>query len=119
VPATPTQIGTMTADGVLSSAVATFDGMTYVVLGFPNKEVKNVTAGDVEIYDLDPATGALGTTPSETLSDAQPENGQLFGRDVTTMEYNGHTVLVVAASNEVFSYYRTSLYPTDTRNPPP
>jgi hypothetical protein len=119
VPATPTQLATMPADGVLSSTVATFDGMTYLVLGFPNKEVNNVTAGDVEIYDLDRATGALGTTAAETLFDAQPENGQLFGRDVTTMEFNGHTVLVVAASNEVFSYYRTSLYPTDTRNPPP
>jgi hypothetical protein len=106
-------------DGLLSSAFATFDSKDYVVLGIPGKEVGTTTAGQVEIYSFDPATGALGDTPDETLNDAQPENEQLFGRDVTTMQYNGQQILVVAASNEVFAYYRTSVYPTDTRNPPP
>jgi hypothetical protein len=118
--ATPTQKGTtLSADGVLSSTVATFDGAMYLVLGYPTKTVKNVQAGEVDILDLDPATGTLGDMPTETLSDAQPDNGEVYGRDVTTMQFNGHTVLVIAASNEVFSYYRTSLYPTDTRNPAP
>jgi len=115
----PMQISTLAADGLLSSTVATFDSSMYLVLGYPTKTVKNVAAGEVDILDLDPTTGTLGDTPSETLFDAQPENGEVFGRDVTTMAFNGHTVLVVAASNEVFSYYRTSLYPTDTRNPAP
>ncbi len=116
----PAAVGSpLAANGVLSSAIATFDGMTYLVLGFPQNQVGNATAGEVQIFDFDPATGTLGTTPAETLSDAQPDNGELFGRDVTTMQFNGKTVLVVAASNEVFSYYRTSLYPTDTRNPAP
>lgn len=116
----PMQVGTtLMVDGLLSSTVATFDGKDYVVLGIPSKQVGSVTAGEVEIHDFDTTTGALDPMASEVLNDAQPENGQLFGRDVTTMQFNGHTILVVAASNEVFAYYRTSLYPTDTRNPPP
>lgn len=116
----PVAVGSpLMASGLLSSTVATFDGMTFLVLGFPQNEVKNTAAGEVQIFDFDPATGMLGSSPAESLSDAQPDNGELFGRDVTTMQFNGKTVLVVAASNEVFSYYRTALYPTDTRNPAP
>ena len=116
----PTQVGTTIAiDGLLSSTAATFDSKDYVVLGIPSKDVNGTAAGQVEIHDFDPVTGTLADMPSEVLNDAQPENGQLFGRDVATMQFNGKTILVVAASNEVFAYYRTSLYPTDTRNPPP
>ena len=116
----PAAVGSpMMANGLLSSTIAKFDSMTYLVLGFPQNTVKNVTAGEVQIFDFDPTSGTLGAMPVESLSDAQPDNGELFGRDVTTMQFNGKTVLVIAASNEVFSYYRTSLYPTDTRNPPP
>lgn len=116
----PAQVGTtLMIDGLLSSTIATFDTMTYVVLGIPTKQVGSTAAGQVEIHPFDPTTGTLDATSMETLNDAQPENGQLFGRDVTTMQFNGKTILVVAASNEVFAYYRTSVYPTDTRNPPP
>lgn len=118
--ATPAAVGSpLMANGVLSSTIATFDGMTFLVLGFPQNEVKNTQAGEVQIFDFDPATGMLGASPAESLSDAQPSNGELFGRDVTTMQFNGKTVLVIAASNDVYSYYRTALYPTDTRNPAP
>jgi hypothetical protein len=116
----PMQVGTtLMVDGLLSSTVGTFDTMTYVVLGIPSQQVGSTQAGQVEIHAFDPMTGTLDATAMETLHDAQPENGQLFGRDVTTMQFNGKTILVVAASNEVFAYYRTSIYPTDTRNPPP
>jgi hypothetical protein len=120
IKAAPAAVGSpLMANGVLSSTIATFDGMTFLALGLPQSQVGSTTGGEVQIFDFDPATGTLGTTPAESLSDAQPDNGELFGRDVTTMQFNGKTVLVIAASNEVFSYYRTSLYPTDTRNPPP
>jgi hypothetical protein len=116
----PAQVGTtMMVDGLLSSTVASFDGMTYVVLGIPTKQVGSTQAGQVELHPFDTTTGAIDATAMETLNDAQPEGGQLFGRDVTTMQFNGKTILVVAASNEVYAYYRTSIYPTDTRNPPP
>lgn len=116
----PAQVGTtQSVDGLLSSTVAKLDGKTYVVLGIPSRQIGSTMAGQVEIRDFDVATGTLDSMPAEVLNDAQPENGQLFGRDVTTMQFNGKTILVVAASNEVFAYYRTSLYPTDTRNPPP
>ena len=116
----PVQVGTtLSVDSLLSSTVASFAGMDYVVLGLPSKQVGSVTSGQVEIHDFDVATGALDAMPSELLNDAQPENGQLFGRDVTPMQFNGKPILVVAASNEVFAYYRTAVYPTDTRNPAP
>lgn len=116
----PAQVGTtLTVDGLLSSTVAVLDTKTYLVLGIPTAQVGSTTAGEVDIHDFDTTTGALADMPSEVLNDAQPEANQLFGRDVTTMQYNGHTILVVAASNEVFAYYRTSLYNTDTRNPAP
>jgi len=116
----PAQVGTtLTVDGLLSSTVAVLDTKTYVVLGIPSAQVGSTTSGEVAIHDFDPTNGTLGDMASEVLNDAQPENNQLFGRDVTTMKFNGHTILVVAASNEVFAYYRTSLYNTDTRIPPP
>jgi hypothetical protein len=115
----PAQVGsTLTVDGLLSSTIAVFDNKTELVLGIPSAQVGNTTAGQVAIHDVDTTTGMVSDMPSAVLNDAQPENGQLFGRDVTTMTYNGKQILVVAASNEVFAYYRTSLY-ADTRNPPP
>jgi hypothetical protein len=115
----PAQVGTtLSVDGLLSSTVAVFDTKTYLVLGIPSAQVGSTPAGQVAIHEVDTTTGMVADAPAEVLNDAQPESGQLFGRDVTTMQYNGHTILVVAASNEVFAYYRTSLY-ADTRNPPP
>lgn len=114
----PTQVSMTNVDGLLSSTIATIEGSTYLVLGEPSAQVGSTISGQVAIYDFDPATGALSSGPTETLNDAQPENAQLFGRDVATMTYNGKQILVVAASNEVFAYYRTSLY-ADTRTPSP
>lgn len=116
----PTEVGTpLMVDGLLSSTIATFDGQTYVVLGIPTRQVGSTQAGQVELHAFDVSNGTLDTDSMETLNDAQPEGGQLFGRDVAAMQFNGKTILVVAASNEVYAYYRTSVYPTDTRNPPP
>jgi len=59
-------------------------------------------------------TGVIDAAAAETLNDAQPDGNEVFGRALATMAFNGKTILVVAASNEVFGYYRTQLY-GDTR----
>jgi hypothetical protein len=111
-------VGTpLPADGIRSSTVGAYGAgaaSTFVALGFPDRTVDGVVAGEVELHAFDPATGALTSDPAEVLSDAKPEGNQVFGRALATMSFDGAQILVVAASNEVFAYYRTALYP-DTR----
>jgi len=109
--ATLTMVGSpLSVDGLKSSTVAMFGGKTYLVLGIPDRAVEGVVAGQVELRELDPATGTLGGAPALTLNDAQPESGQLYGRSVTTMKFNGQPILVVSGNSEVFAYYKTALY---------
>ena len=68
-----------------------------------------MTAGQVLVFEVSPATG-LGAAPALTLHDAQPEENESFGRGVAVMQYNGKPVIAVAADNDVFVYFRTSLY---------
>lgn len=107
-------IGTpLSLDGLGSSAVLDVGGTMYVALGFPDRSVNGVTSGQVELHVLDQAMG-IHADVAETLSDAQPQTGQKFGRALTTMTFNGSEILVVGADSEVFAYYRTLLY-ADTR----
>ena len=48
------------------------------------------------------------------LSIPQAGGDLLFGRGVAAVTFNGATILVAAANNEVYTYYATSLY-SDTR----
>ena len=108
---TMTAVGTpLSVDGLKSSTIATFDGRVFLVLGVPDRAVDGVVAGEVELREFDAATGTLSAAPALLLSDAQPESGQLFGRSVTTMKFNGQTILVVSGNSEVFAYYKTPLY---------
>ena len=104
------QTDVLTIEGLRSSAIASYGGTSYVVAGVPDRAVDGVVAGQVELLELSTTTGMLTRTPALVLNDAQPESGQLFGRSVTTMLFNNETILVVAASNEVFAYYKTALY---------
>jgi hypothetical protein len=97
-------------EGLRSSELAAWGGTSYLVVGYPDRTVAGVVAGQVELYAIDPAAPALTATPALVLHDASPESGQQFGRSVTTMKFNDKPILVVAANNEVFSYYKTSLY---------
>jgi hypothetical protein len=114
----PTIVGTpLGVDGIRSSAVDTLGSdttKTYVILGFPDRPVGSVKSGQVELHELDANTGTLTGSPADTLHDAQPEGNELFGRSVAVMRFNDQHVLAVAASNEIFAYYETALYP-DTR----
>lgn len=107
-----TQVGTtLTVEGLRSSVVASFDGITtYLAIGVPDQTVESVVAGQVQLHEYNPATGELAAAPAETLYDADPESGQQFGRTITTMPFNGSPILVVGADAEVFAYYRTALY---------
>ncbi|NVB82117.1 MAG: hypothetical protein HOV81_27295 [Kofleriaceae bacterium] len=100
----------LNVDGLRSSTVGVFDGKTYLALGVPDRAVDGVVSGQVDVYELDTTTGMLGAAPALVLNDAQADSGELFGRTVTTMQFNGQSILVVGANNEVFAYYKTSLY---------
>jgi len=106
-----TQVGTTLAiEGLRTSTIAVFDGITYLVAGVPDRGVEGVVSGQVDIYEITPATGLIGASPVLVLNDAQPESGELFGGVVTTMKFNDKQILVVGANNEIFAYYKTSLY---------
>lgn len=106
----------VTEQGLKTAAVYEAGGQVAVVAGYPNAIVDGVSCGKVDVYDVDTTTGIAGGTVTETLNDAQPDDGQSFGRAVATMELNGQQVIAVSASNEVFLYFRTStLYVDDVR----
>lgn len=107
---TMTQVDGKPAEGLQTSTVATFGGQTYLALGIPDRAVKGVVAGQVDLLEFDAATGKFLASPALELSDAQPESGAQFGRSVTTMKFNDQEILVVAAESEVFAYYKTALY---------
>jgi hypothetical protein len=108
---TGTQVGsTATVEGLRTSELATLGGESYLVLGVPDRSIDGVAAGAVDLHAFAPATGALTATPALTLHDAEAESGQLFGRGLATMSFNGSPILVVAGDSEVWAYYRTSLY---------
>ncbi|MEO8845981.1 MAG: hypothetical protein ABI591_32540 [Kofleriaceae bacterium] len=99
------------APGVRSAAFNTFDAQGIVVLGYPNRIVDGTTAaGAVDLHKLDVAAGTLSTTADATLSIPGADSNHVFGRAVTTTNYNGKPIVVVAASNTVYSFYQTSLY---------
>jgi hypothetical protein len=85
----------------------------FVLAGLPTAIVDGVTAGQVQALEVNTATG-IATTPTFTLSDAQPEDNQSFGRGVAALPFNTKSIIAVAADNEVFLYFRTSIY-GDTR----
>lgn len=114
----PALVGaTVTAPSLRTAALLELPGaggavQRYVVAGYPLATVDGVAAGKVEVYPLSLSTG-LGLS-AMTLHDAQPEDGQLFGRALAVTPFNGQPVLAVGADNEVFTYFRTALY-DDTR----
>jgi hypothetical protein len=111
---TPTQTDVMTVEGLRTSELSVIASgastKIYLAVGVPERPVDNVIAGQVDVYEFDSATGTLGDSPVLQLNDAEPESGQLFGRSVTTMTFNGNRIFVVAANSEVFAYYKTALY---------
>jgi hypothetical protein len=85
------------------------DGKRYVLAGMPGALVDGVEAGQVQVIEISTATG-IASTPAMTLNDAQPEDGQAFGRGVAELPFNNRKIIAVAADNDVYLYFRTSLY---------
>jgi hypothetical protein len=107
----PTMLGSARAEqGVRTAALFEHGGKRYVVAGYPNAVVDGTSgAGQALVFEVDLQSG-VGATAVATLYDAQPESKQQFGRAVTVMPFDGKPVIVVAADNEVFTYFRTTLY---------
>jgi hypothetical protein len=103
-----TPVGAPVATGKLRTAAILDVGTDkYVIAGYPAALVSGKTAGQVVLYKIS-ATG-IETTPAATLSDAQPEDNQSFGRAVAAVPFNGTSVIAVAADNEIFAYFRANL----------
>lgn len=90
-----------------TAAVLTVGATSYALAGVPTALVGGVTAGQVAVFHIS-ATG-VDPTPVAMFNDAQPENNQSFGRAVVAMPFNGKQVIVVAADNEIFAYFRANL----------
>jgi hypothetical protein len=107
----PSLVGTpLTVEGLRTSALAVLGGETYLAVGVPDRSVDGLAAGEVDLHAFNTTSGVLDATPALSLHDAEPESGQLFGRTVTTMNFNGSPILVVGADSEIYAYYRTALY---------
>lgn len=108
--AAPALVGSArTENGIKTAALLELAGKHYVVAGFPDAIVDGTSgAGQVQVFELD-TTNGIGNSVM-TLHDAQPEGKQTFGRSVAVMPFDGKPLIVVAADNEVFTYFRTQLY---------
>lgn len=108
---TMTRVGEVVpVEGLRSSVLADFGTGMYLAVGAPDREVAGLVSGAVDLFEYTPATGVLVGDPAATLHDADPESGQQFGRALTTMSFGGEPILVVGTKEEVFAYYRTSVY---------
>lgn len=107
----PAIVGTaVELPGLRTATLLELGGEAYVVAGYPADTVDGVAgAGHVLVYPLSLTTG-LTATPAMELYDAQPEDDQQFGRAVAVTQFNGQPAIAVGADNEVFFYFRTTLY---------
>ncbi len=84
-------------------------GGLYVAVGYKNQTVSNVSAGQVQLHAVDVITG-VNPDVALVLNDADPEDGQQFGRTITALPYNDGQILAVGADGEIFTYFQTELY---------
>lgn len=106
----PTLVGSArTENGIKNAALMEVAGKRYVAAGFPEAIVDGTSgAGQVQVFEIS-TTDGIGNSVM-TLHDAQPEGKQAFGRAVAVVPFGGKPLIVVAADNEVFTYFRTTLY---------
>ncbi len=105
-----TMVGSpVTLPDLRTAAILDVGMKKYVVAGYPTALVDGVRAGQVSVFPLDLTTG-IAAAPEMILHDAQPEEEQQFGRAVAVTPMNGTPVIAVAADNEIFMYFKTSLY---------
>ena len=114
----PTIVTTSTgAAGLGAVEVASIAGKDYVLAGYPDQTIDGVDAGQVIVSQIDTAaTGSeavLMTPPAMVLNDSQPDEDQTFGRSIAAVPFGSATdpIIVIAAHNEIFTYFETALYP--------
>lgn len=101
---------TFDAPGVSSLDIGQLGSETYFFVGsasYDNGGKNN--SGRVQATLLN---GTPSTTPALTLHDAAPSAEQRFGRAVAVIPFDSATapIVVVGADDEMFTYFRTSLY---------
>lgn len=107
----PTSVSSLSVPDVASISVGKVGTDNYLVAGAPNQDVDNTSnSGRVQLFKLTGATAAA--TPDLTLHDASPDTEQRFGRSAALIPFTdaASPILVVGASNEMFTYFRTTLY---------
>ena len=87
-----------------TATVLTQGTKQFAVAGYPTEPV----GGVVRLFEI--TASGLAAQPATTLADAQPDNNHSFGRAVAAMPFNDTEIVVVAADNEIYSYFRTQLY---------
>jgi hypothetical protein len=112
ISAVPTVVGTpIAASGVHSATFNTFDGQGVVVLGYPfRNDADKLSVGAVDLHKIDVGTGVLDSDPTQILTIPGADANHIFGRSVTTTNYNGLPIVVASADNTVYTFYATALY---------
>ena len=111
---------TITLDGSVrfgeALAVGDFDGDAKheLVVGDPNVVVNGTAnAGSAHIYTFSGQTPTLAAT----LHDVSPTSDQRFGRNLGVAQFGGaQDILIVAAKDEVFTYFRNPVSMGDVRS---
>ncbi len=104
-------VSTFAAPDVASLAFGTIGADSYLFAGASNQDIDGVSnSGRVQATKLTGVTAE--TTPSLTLYDASPSTEQRFGRAVAVVPFADASspIVVVGADDEMFTYFRTSLY---------
>jgi hypothetical protein len=96
--------GSVSLPKLRAAAILDTGTQKYVIAGYPGEIVGGVTAGVVRLFKVSAA--GIESQPAALLSDAQPENNESFGRAVAAVPFNGKPIVAVAASNEIFTYFR-------------
>lgn len=107
----PTSVTSLSVPDLASLSIGKIGTDSYLVAGSPNQDVDNTAnSGRVQLFKLTGATAAA--SPDLTLHDASPDTEQRFGRSAVLLPFAdaASPILVVGASNEMFSYFRTTLY---------
>jgi hypothetical protein len=108
---TPRVVTTFAAPDAVSLAIGKIGADTYAFAGAANQDVEGVSnAGRVQVTKLTGVTASM--TPELTLYDASPGTEQRFGRAVAVIPFTDASspIIVVGADDEMFTYFRTSLY---------
>lgn len=104
-------VTTFAAPDVVSLAVGKIGADTYAFAGASNQDIEGKSnAGRLQVTKLTGVTAAA--TPELSLFDASPDTEQRFGRAVAVIPFTDATspIVVVGADDEMFTYFRTSLY---------